>query len=177
MGKRKFVQTVQVTWTRWPPCSYMVKTLKNLLLWNQKANDLESWYAALGTRVLLSMFWVDVDLFYSKVKFASLCFCMENGKTMDFSQTTAVNDIKIGKRNQLNKYMNLYAYQRSRSFIDLHRRSLRLNIFKLVSLETSRLIEINYYIEPPRDWGMEMNTNGLCHMTKLATMPIYGKNL
>ena len=30
---------------------YMVKTLKNLL-WNQKADDLETCYAALGTRVL-----------------------------------------------------------------------------------------------------------------------------
>ena len=26
----------------WPPCPYMVKTFKNLLLWNQKADDLES---------------------------------------------------------------------------------------------------------------------------------------
>ena len=28
MGERKFVQTVQVTWPRWPTCPYMVKTLK-----------------------------------------------------------------------------------------------------------------------------------------------------
>ena len=28
------------------------KTLKNLLLWNQKVSDLETWYATLGTRVL-----------------------------------------------------------------------------------------------------------------------------
>ena len=27
-GKREFVQMVQVTWPRWPPCPYMVKTLK-----------------------------------------------------------------------------------------------------------------------------------------------------
>ena len=27
----------------------MVKTFRNLLPWNQKANDLESWYAASGT--------------------------------------------------------------------------------------------------------------------------------
>ena len=32
------------------------KTLKNLLLWNQKADDLESWYAASVTRVLPSLF-------------------------------------------------------------------------------------------------------------------------
>ena len=32
------------------------KTLKNLLLWNQTADDLESWYAASDTRVLPSLF-------------------------------------------------------------------------------------------------------------------------
>ena len=36
----------------------MVKILKNLLLWNQTADGLDSncWYAALGTRVLPSLF-------------------------------------------------------------------------------------------------------------------------
>ena len=56
------------------------KNLKNLLLWNQKADELESWYAALGSRVLPSLFkwwhWIDCDLFYGKVKFGPLCFCM-----------------------------------------------------------------------------------------------------
>ena len=28
MGERKFVQMVQVTWPRWPPCQYLVKILK-----------------------------------------------------------------------------------------------------------------------------------------------------
>ena len=53
---------------------------KNLLLWNQKADDLETWYATLGAQVLPSLFkwWpcVDLDLFYGKVKFGPLCFCM-----------------------------------------------------------------------------------------------------
>ena len=31
------------------------KNLKNLLLWNQKANDLETWYATSGARVLASL--------------------------------------------------------------------------------------------------------------------------
>ena len=31
-GGRKFVQLVQVTWSRWPPCPCLVKTLKNLVL-------------------------------------------------------------------------------------------------------------------------------------------------
>ena len=57
---------------------YMVKTLKNLLLWNQKADDFETWYAASGPQVLPSLFkwwpWVDLDLFYGKVKFVPLGF-------------------------------------------------------------------------------------------------------
>ena len=88
MGEWKFVQTVQVTWPRWPPCPYMVKILKNLLLQNQKADDLESWYAALGAQVLPNLFkwwpWVDLDLFYSEVKFGPLCFCMGNRSNNGF---------------------------------------------------------------------------------------------
>ena len=38
----------QVTW----PCPYMVKNFKNLLLRNQEADALETWYTASGTRVL-----------------------------------------------------------------------------------------------------------------------------
>ena len=47
---------------------------------HQKADDLETWYAASGARVLPSLFkwcpWVDLDLFYGKVKFDPLCFSM-----------------------------------------------------------------------------------------------------
>ena len=48
------------------------------LLWNQKANDLETWYAALGTQILPSLFkwwpWVDTDFFYGMVKFVPCAF-------------------------------------------------------------------------------------------------------
>ena len=57
---------------------YMVKTFKSLLLQNGKSYDLETWYAASGTRALQSLYkwwqWVDLDLFYDKVKFGNLCF-------------------------------------------------------------------------------------------------------
>ena len=32
-------------------------------------------------------------------------------------------------------------------------------------------------MEPPWDRGMKVCSNGLCHMTSMAAMPIYGKNL
>ena len=76
----------------------MVKTLKNLLLWNQKADDLETWYAASGARVLPSLlkWWprVDPDLFYGKVSYA---FVWEKVKTMDFSETIVVYDVKVNR--------------------------------------------------------------------------------
>ena len=74
--EQNFIKMVQVTWPRWPPCLYKVKTFKNLLIKNKKVDDLETWYATLGTWVLLNLFkcwhWVDLDLFYSKVRFAFL---------------------------------------------------------------------------------------------------------
>ena len=73
---------------------------------------------------------------------------------MDFSETVVFYDIKVGRCSQLNKYMKLYEYQRSRSFIDL---------------------EAKFYMEPPKDGGMKVNINGICNMYKMAAMPIYGK--
>ena len=61
----------------------MVKTWKILLLWNQKADDFESFHAALGTLVLPSLFkwWPlnDLDIFYGKVKFG--CYAFVWGKS------------------------------------------------------------------------------------------------
>ena len=46
-------------------------------------------------------------------------FVWEKGKTMDISEPIVVNVIKVGICNYLNEYINLYEYQRSRSFIEL----------------------------------------------------------
>ena len=37
LGARKIAKMVAVHWPRWPPCPYMVKTFKNLLLQNRDA--------------------------------------------------------------------------------------------------------------------------------------------
>ena len=50
---------------------------------------------------------------------------------------------------------------RSRSFIDVGPVSLRFNIFKLLLW----------------DGVMKVSTNGLCHMTKMAAMSKYDKNV
>ena len=75
-GEWKYVQLFQVTW----PCPYMVKNLKKKhLLRNQEDDDLETWYTALGTRVLPTFIYVDPGLtwpFLWQGWFVSECFYM-----------------------------------------------------------------------------------------------------
>ena len=48
------------------------------------------------------------------------------------------------------------------------------NVF---SAETAWPIKAKFYVEPPWQGGTKVYINGPGHMTKLAAMPIYGKNL
>ena len=73
--------------------------------------------------------------------------------------------------------MTLYEYQRSRPFNDLGPNSLRFNIFIFFFLGTARLIEAKFHVESPWDGGTKVCSNGPGHMTNMAAMPIYGKNL
>ena len=43
--------------------------------------------------------------------------------------------------------------------------------------ETTGLIEVKFHMEPPWDGGTKLCPNGPVHMTKVAAMPIYSKNL
>ena len=40
-------------------------------------------------------------------------------KTVDFSETIAASDLKVGRSSYLNEFMMMYEYERSRSFLDL----------------------------------------------------------
>ena len=65
-------------------------------------------------------------------------FAWEKVKTMDFSETIVVFDIKVGRYSQLNKYMKFNEYQRSSSFIDLvlnHTDSICLNFFSSLTAD------------------------------------------
>ena len=54
------------------------------------------------------------------------------------------------------------------------RRQQCLNIF---SSETALPIKAKFYVEPPWEGGTKVYINGPGHMTKMAAMPLYGKNL
>ena len=90
---------------------------------------------------------------------------------MYFSESIAVCDIKVGRWSQLNEYMKLYEYQRSRLFTDLgpsHSDSVFSNFF------SSRPIEVKFHVALWWDGGMEVTfKNDLCHMTNMTPMPIW----
>ena len=51
-----------------------------------------------------------------------------------------------------------------------------LSTFSNVFSETAGPIEAKFHVEPPGDRGTKVCLRGPGHMTKVATMPIYGKN-
>ena len=73
--------------------------------------------------------------------------------------------------------MKLYEYQRSRSFIDLGPCHSDSVFSKLFSSITARPIEAKFLMALKWDGRMEVSSNDLGHMTKMAGMPIYGKSL
>ena len=90
-GGGKIAKMVAVLWPVWPPCPYMVKTFKNLLLQNRGRLGAESLHESLGMgglpKLLKELSYVAVWPFYGKVKFASPCICMSpihlNGKIVE----------------------------------------------------------------------------------------------
>ena len=109
--------------------------------------------------------------FTARSNLGPYAFVWEKVKTMDFAETIVVNDVKVVRCSNLNECLKLYEYQRSRSLIDLGPNLS--DIFKLLFL--NRPIEAKFHVEPPWDGGTTYS-NGPGHMTKMAAMPIYGKN-
>ena len=52
-----------------------------------------------------------------------------------------------------------------------------VNILNIFSSETTRPIEAKFHMESPWDGRTKICSNSPGLMTKMATMPIYGKNL
>ena len=52
-----------------------------------------------------------------------------------------------------------------------------MSTFSSIFSETTGPIEAKFHMEPPLEGGTKVCSNGPGHMTKMAAMPIYGKNL
>ena len=92
---------------------------------------------------------------------------------MDLSETIVVYDIKVGRCGQLNEYMNLYEYQRPMSFSDFGQGHSDSTYLNFISLETAGPIKTKFHV----DGGTKVYTNGQGHMTDMAAMSLYFKNL
>ena len=93
----------------------MVKTFRNLLFQNRQADFHETWYVASGTPAHHSLFKKlpssDLDLFYSKVKFGYLGFSIRKTvKTVDFSETIAACELKVGRCRHFIEIMEVCEY-------------------------------------------------------------------
>ena len=69
--------------------------------------------------------------------------------------------------------MNIKGQGHSLTLVQGHSDSTFSNLF---SLETVGPIEAKFHIDPPWDGGTKVCSYGPGHMTKMAAMPIYGKN-
>ena len=154
MGKRKLFKWSWSCDQDGCQCIYMVKYPLNLLR-NQQADDLQTWYTASRTSALQSLFkwwsWVDLDLLYGKVEFASYCFCM------GICLHTEVFELKFGIHSWLSEYTNTHKYERSRSLFDICRRSLRF-ILSDICCKATGPIEAKFHVElfwvGRRNWGL-----------------------
>ena len=70
--------------------------------------------------------------------------------------------------------MNINSQGHSLTLVQGHSDSTLSNV---LPLETARPIEAKFHGNPPWDGGTKVYSNGPCHMTKMAAMPIYGKNI
>ena len=52
-----------------------------------------------------------------------------------------------------------------------------MSTFSNISSETTGPIKVKFHIDAPWNRGTEVYSTGPGHMTKIAAMPIYGKNL
>ena len=88
------------------------KTLKNLLLWNQKALKVGMQHRVLEYYQVCSNDAAELTLAYftARTNLVPYAFVWEKGKTTDFSETIVVYDIKVDRCSQLNEYMKLYEY-------------------------------------------------------------------
>ena len=120
--------------------------------------------------------WLTFTYFSARSNLVPYAFIWEKVKTMDFSETIVVCDIKVGRCSQQSEYIKLYESQWTRSLIDFGPNlldSIFLNFFFSI---TTRLIEAKFHMEPLWDGRMKAHSTGPGHMIKMATMPIYGKN-
>ena len=108
MGERKFAQMVLVTWPRWPPCPYMVKTLKKVFFSGTKRpmtlnHGMHHWVLEYYQICSTDDPGSTLTYFTARSNLDPYAFVWEKRKTMDFSETIAVYDLKLATDDRSDK--------------------------------------------------------------------------
>ena len=143
---------VYVVWPKWPPCPYMVKKSRmTLMLYGMQHLLLEHYQVCSNDDPGLTLIY-----FTARSNLVLYAFVWEKVKTMDFSETIIVYDFKVGRWNQLNKYMkSLMSIKLVKPFKIFFYRTKRLMILKL---GIQHLILRYYQIYPNDDSGLTYYT-------------------
>ena len=105
--------------------------------------------------------------FTARSNLVPYAFIWEKLKTMDFSETTVVYDIKVGRCSQVNKYMKLWV-PKVRFVLWPCSKSLRFNIFKLHFLNN------HWFLTNPQHSGERYRTSGalVCFPPKVCSRSV-----
>ena len=121
--------------------------------------------------------WVNLDPFYAKVKFGHLGFCMGKIENYLFFR----NYCSLGSQSRLKhlaKWVNeVEGVSKVKVILWPWSKVTQISKLKLVFPKNSRAIWNQRSYESLRGIGMKIYINELGHMTNMAAMPIYGKNL
>ena len=103
-------------------------------------------YASTSKAVQI-MTMIDLDLFYTKVKYGHIGFFMGKRDILYYLETIAPLGLKAGLNIQINKLMKLNENQRSVSLFDLAKRSLRFLNENLLFSETVESFGTKFHIK------------------------------
>ena len=84
-------------------------------------------------------------------------------------------ELKVCTYSLLNEYINTFGFPRSRSLFDLCPRPLRFLLFN-ICCKAARPIEAKFHVELLWVGKVKGCSKGPGHVTKMAAMPITGKN-
>ena len=100
---------------------------------------------------------------------------------VDFLNTVKAKVIILTRYVEINETMAINKFQRSRLTFALSAKVTHImvpSIYQnLVFSQTIGPIELKFHVKTPNDKSAKFYTKYFGHMTKMATMPIYGKNL
>ena len=121
--------------------------------------------------------WVDLDPFYAKVKFGHIGFCIGKSENyLFFGNYCSLESQSCLKH--LAKWVNEVEWvSKVKVILWPWSKVIQISMLKLVFLKNSWAFGTKIHMKAWGKKGIIIYTDEMGHMTNMATMPIYGKNL